>query len=168
MYIEHLLSRIRDELFAEKITKISRTEINDFYKHLHQVVVDVRRAGVLAQEYFFKYLKRIVNDAEVLMKLRFIKAILGFSIEKDSFDENILKNIRKAIEFMSMYMSGLILTTPDGKVVVKILRDTFIKRTRYRSGDIAVLNLEEAFACIFMGGGEPVKSVISELDTQLR
>ncbi len=155
------LSLARDELLSSKILKITREDIEGFHKELYQTIIDVRRAGGLSREYFSKYLKKILVDAELLIRIRLLKAAAGLDIEKGSFDEIVLENINNVVVFLAKYIAGLLLTTPDGKVLMRVKEEVSFRKARYRPGDIVALDLDKAVLYVLSGIAVPVESVFA-------
>lgn len=157
------LALARDELFSPKIIKIARDDIASYHKELYQVITDIRKNKGFSREYFAKYLSRILGDAELLIRIRLLKAVTGIEAEKGSFDEGLIENINNVVSFLAKYLAGLLLTTPDGKVLLRVKEEIIIKKARYRPGDIVAMDLDKAVLYILSGMASPIESLIASI-----
>jgi len=142
--------------------------VNEYFRELHNYILESRKAGKYAEMYLAKYISKILNDAKLLVKLRLVKSITGFDIEKNSIDEEILKSIKEAVENISKYLAGIYLVTPDGRIVVRIEKDTIINGIRYKKGDLTVIDLKSLVFYSALNIVKPIESLIAGIFSELK
>ena len=156
--IDRYLSLSYDELRSRKLLKMGNDLFSEFYRELHTIVPEVRRRKGLAREYFFKYLRKVMDDAEMLTRLRVSKAALGAELDKGSIDYTVLEGIVKITTLLRDYLSGRLLLTPDLNIVVKAEEDLIYKGRLWRRGDIGSMDLAAAAFYYALGMIRPIQS----------
>jgi len=159
--IDRYLSLSYDELRSKKLLRMSSDLINEFYRELHIAIPEVKKKEGLAREYFFKYLKKITDDAEMLTRLRLSKAALGAELNEESIDYGVLKGIVKITILLRDYLSGRLLVTPDLHLVVKAQEELMYKGRLWRKGDIGSMDLVAAAFYYALDMIRPIQSSLS-------
>lgn len=159
--INRYLNLSYDELRSKKLLKMSINLVNEFYKELHMVIPEVRKKEGLAKEYFFKYLVKIADDAEMLTRLRISKAAMGAELNEESIDYGVLKGIVEIIILLRDYLSGRLLVTPDLHIIVKAKENLIYKGRLWRKGDIGSMDLVTAAFYYALNMIRPIRSSLT-------
>ncbi len=142
--INRYLSLVRDEVKTGKITRLGRNIVEEYLRNIYSTLFELKAGGVLSEELFHKYIVKMAGDADLLVRLRIMKAVLGADTGEDSIDTNVLEGIKRIVVFLRDYIAGNLLLIPDMSVVVRA-RETLVYRGRiWREGDIGAMDLATA------------------------
>ncbi len=156
--IDRYLGLGYEEIRSRKIARLDKDLVNEFYKELYTVIPEIRSREGFAREYFFKYLEKIIGDAEILVRLRISKAVLGAEPDRDSIDYEVLKGIDRIACLLRDYLSGRLLLTPDHGIVVRAKKDLVYRGRLWRRGDIGSMDLVTAAFYYALDMVKPVQS----------
>ena len=139
---------------------LDKNIVNNYYKELDNTLMDIYKGGENALKYFSKYLKKISSDAELLVRIRVFKTAVGSLVNSNSFDTTILNGINSIIEAMAGFLSGRLLSSINGEIVVKVEKEIMYKGRKFVPGDTILMELKQTIYFYAMGWVKPVSSLV--------
>ncbi len=146
-----LLVRVSASL--NELTPISHSEYQ-------KLVFDIRKNTPYQEEVRREYLEKVRKYIEEIVFIRALKAIKGYKVPENSFDEELLLAIQNLLKIYVAVVSGKILLNNEGKTIVRIVKDAILNReiigdekvpAKLHAGDIVIISLEKAIPLYLLG-----------------
>ncbi|MCD6301753.1 MAG: hypothetical protein J7L82_06785 [Staphylothermus sp.] len=141
---------VREELFSKKITTIPASRIAEYISFMKNSMELLPYVDAVSRKYFYKVLEYSFKDAEMLSRIRASKYLLGGEKSGESIDDFLYSKIKSMIDLISKFFSGLLVGV-DNKIVVRVLKDSYIKDKRVKKNDLLLLRVDEALNYYLLG-----------------
>jgi len=133
------LKQVRQEILSTNILELNPLKFNEYKSYVKNSLKELVNIDKQSLVFFNQLVKNIVKDVDLLVKTRFVKAILGSKLQGESIDQDFIKILNNMIDYVKQYLSGFTIDY-EGRVVAVFLRDCRIGDRVYRRGDISLLD----------------------------
>jgi len=141
---------VREELFSKKITTIPTSRIAEYVSFMKNSMELLPYVDPVSRKYFYNVLEHSFKDAEMLSRIRISKYLLGGEKSGESIDDFLYDKIESIIDLVSKFFAGLLVGVDD-KIVVRVLKDSYIRDRRVRKNDLLLLRVDEALNYCLLG-----------------
>jgi len=149
------LKTIRQELESRNLVELHPLKVSEYKNFLRNTVKQLIEGGQGAEKYLSRVLDNVFRDADLLVRLRIVKAALGAGITGESVDSELLKYVEKIVDLSVKYLAG-VLVEREGNIAVKFLKNCSVDGRKYRRGDVTFLSLSRALILFLQGCIDPV------------
>lgn len=130
---------LRDELNTSNIIDIQHVKINEYRNYLYNALYQLSTQNTETRRYFNEIVRNILKDVDLLIRVRFLKNILGSSKPSDSVDSDFYNFIDKIIYFMKILFTNFYIGQDTNMYV--IFKNKCIASNRvFSKGDLVKLD----------------------------
>jgi len=141
---------VKEEIFSKKITTIPTSRIAEYVSFMKNSMELLPYVDSVSRKYFYNVLEHSFKDAEMLSRIRIYKYLLGSEKSGESIDDFLYDKIKSIIDLVSKFFAGLLVGVDD-KIVVRVLKDSYIRDRRVRKNDLLLLRVDEALNYCLLG-----------------
>jgi len=133
------LKHVRQEILSVNILELNPLKFNEYKAYVKNSLKELVNVDKQSLVFFNQLVKNIAKDVDLLVKTRFVKAILGSRLQGESVDQDFIKTVGNLIDYVKQYLSGFTIEY-EGRVVSVFLRDCRVGDRLFRKGDITLLD----------------------------
>lgn len=139
---EHYLKLVREELKSSTLTQIPHLRLASVLQVVRKSLTNVHVIDELGREVLYMLLKRIVEDANLLVRVRFLKVILQGQVESNSVDVEHAKALVAVLKAGESLFSPVVLKYGD-RVLYKFTSNCQINGKTYRKNEVSALSARD-------------------------
>lgn len=139
---EHYLKLVREELKSSTLTQIPPLRLASILQVVRKSLMNVHAIDELGKELLYMLLKRVVEDTNLLVRIRFLKVILQGQVESSSADVEYAKALLAVLKSGESLFSPVVLKYGD-RVLYEFTSNCQIGGKTYRKNEIAVLPVRD-------------------------
>lgn len=139
---EHYLKLVREELKSSTLTQIPPLRLASILQVIRKSLMNVHVIDELSKEVLYMLLKRVVEDTNLLVRVRLLKVILQGQIEISSVDVEHAKALLAILKSGESLFSPVVLKYGD-RVLYEFTSICQIGGKTYRKNEIAALSVRD-------------------------
>ncbi|MEM1529466.1 MAG: hypothetical protein QXP03_05215 [Desulfurococcaceae archaeon] len=149
---EYYLKLVREELKSGALTQIPHLRLASILQVIRKSLMNVHVIDELGKEVLYMLLKRVVDDAGLLVRVRFLKVILQGQVENSSVDVEHAKALLAVMKAGESLFSPVVLKYGD-RILYEFTSNCQINGKNYRKNEIAALPIRDLILAEVSGCG---------------
>jgi len=132
----------REELQSFRCTPLQKSKLEEFEELFKRSLIRIHMVSPDGRESFAKAIAKIIDDVDILARLRAAKIMLGSPIPPDTYDSSILSAFSNLLDAEKALLSPVYIKHHERRLGV-FEKDCVINGEKYRRGDIVLLTVEQ-------------------------
>lgn len=131
----------REELSSRTLVKLTQVKLNEYRGFIHSILASLVKSPE-SSIFLERMISNIMKDAELWVRFRLAKLILGASAPSETFDTLFIEALFNMLNKYVSIVNGLNITYGD-EVLVRYSKEAHLLRGSRKKGDYEFVKLED-------------------------